>query len=298
MGTHRRELAVRGFRTNWVLVNTDKSEIKDRRTYRVADSAALGNWTFAEGGETTVYHNSQGGFWRENLGDKFTYGESRSSYSISLVTFSRWIVPVLGQGNWSSPQLVQRRKPAKWELSITGVDSSSTRIGYFDGRFESLSGSMIVDERGIIHEIDAAFTASRERGGTVAHRIRNRVGAIGSVSISEPSWLSTAKERRPTAAATLTENKKFIQFELKSGNQLEPDTNITVFDEVQNTNAFTYELQDPLQAGETVYLYRTSDNRDRLARGGRPTDVSPNSFDSNYHMWAHRSLEYFGTISV
>jgi hypothetical protein len=300
MDVHQRELTRRGFRDDWVLVNTARSEIETRQTYRVADGVALGEWAYSEGGAVTIYHNNRGGFWREDLGSAFTYGEDRRAYSIDAVTFSRWIRPVLDQGSWSEPELIARQEPARWRVTVTGVDSSTTDIGYFRGQFSSLSGSAVVDEDGIIREIDATFTASPERGGTVRRRIRNTVGEIGTTSVQEPSWLSTAKKRRPTVSASFVDDRNYVRIEHRSGNPIEPDSDLTVFDENRRENTIAYEFREPVEAGETVFAYRDGPEKtDRIARGGRPENASPVPLDGSYSLWIDRGTrEYFDVLEL
>lgn len=300
MGTHQNALAGTGFRTEWTLVRVDASTIKDQKAFRVADGAAIGTWSNRHGGEITMYRTADGGFWREDLGDRFTYGEDRHGYSIDVLTMARWLTPILSAGDWAPPSVVSERGTTVWETETTGFVDGPMRIGYFDGTFESLSAEMRVDERGIIRQFRSTFSATRDRDGkTPEYQLRYAVDSIGAVSVQTPDWLPTAKDRRPQVSAAITDDQRFVRFTLESGNAIEPATTVTLFDRESSLNQITYGLEEAIEPGETVYLYRIDGGEDRLARGSPPADASTITLENSYGLWADRATaEYFETLSL
>lgn len=298
--THKRELAQTSFHTEFSEINLQKSEIKKDRSYDVDTGLAIGSWAFDRGGPVTMYRSSQGGFWREELGDRFTYGEGRRGYSIGEVTWKSWLVPALTTGEWGSPTASQQGAHQTWEVETTGFDAQGSIPGYWQGQLEGLSASMVVDARGIIRSMTTEFDGIREEIGSYNVRFEYSVDSVGEVSVTEPAWLSTAQERRPQVTAELTSDRNFVRFTLDSGNQLEPATGFTVYDEQNRWNAINYRLEDPIEPGDTVYLYKEQEGpfNGQIARGSRPSDASPVSLANSYHMWASRSLEYFGTVEL
>jgi hypothetical protein len=296
---HLRELGQRSFATNWTLFNRREEFVKLRREYRVGDAGAVGSWTFDEGGPVSMFRSTDGGFWREDLGDEYTYGMDRDGYDMERLTLAQWVRPFVRGGVWSAPSLVRRESPARWEVQLTEVEDDAAVPGWFSGTVESLSGSMVVDERGFIRSLDCDMIATETAPGRVEYGVTYAVDSVDEVMVSEPAWLSTAKERRPRVSMALTDDRRYVRLTLESGNPIEPNTVINVHDEVETGRSLFYELREEIAAGETVYVYRGQDGYAKLSRGGRPTNASPVPLESQYHAWANRSgVEYFGTIDL
>lgn len=299
--THERELARTSFSVDWTRIDLLEETVRRRQHYDVETGFALGTWTYDRGGPVTIFRSNEGGFWREELGDEYTYGEARHGYSIDKVLWRGWLEPVLGAGTWSEPSTVRERDPATWRVETTSFDETGAVPGHFRGQLAGLSASMTVDERGIIHSLEAEFEATDTNVDRVRQRLTFAVDAIGDVSVSEPSWLATAKERRPRVSAALTDDRNFVRFTLESGNALEPETVFTVYDELDRRNTIGYRLRDPVEPDETVYLYKEQEGpfHGQLARGSRPSNAEPVTLSSEYHMWADRGVsEYFGTVDL
>lgn len=300
---HTRTLAGTSFRTAWTRINRSKSEIDLERTYRVADNHAIGEWVNENGGTLTMIRINDGGFWREDLGDKYTYGESRDGFSMRLLAQEQWILPLIAAANWNEPTLVQDSGPAIWEVTMSDLVQTTPVPGYFQGELQSVSGSMEVDERGVIHSFQGRFglTGPNVQPDVLRYQIQYSVDAIGEVSVSVPGWLSTAKDRRPIVEAAITDDQNYVRFTLSSGNQLEPGTQFTVYDEVNRLNFTETVIDEAITPGETVYFYKeTADPLGgKISRGSRPQDASPVTLSEEYHMWASRgNVEYFGTVSL
>lgn len=297
---HKRELGRRTFQTEFTEVNLEEDENKQRRSYAVKPGLALGNWVYDRGGPVTMARTNDGGFWREDLGGEFTYGEGRHGYSTDVITWSNWLTPVLSRGSWQEPKVVQARDPTLWELKTTSYEESGEVPGYWHGDLLGLSATMRVDHRGIIHQMQSEFQGSQSGAGEFKIRFTYEVSSIDSVSPSEPNWLTTAKDRRPTVSAALTSDRNYVRFTLESGNALEPDTIFTVYDVDNRWNAINYALRDPIKTGETVFLFKEESGpfHGQIARGSRPDNADPVSLEKEYSIWADRSVTYFQPVRL
>ncbi|WP_227133379.1 hypothetical protein [Halorubellus salinus] len=298
---HLRELGQRSFATNWTLLNQRREIVKLRREYRVGDAGAVGSWTFDEGGPVTMFRSTDGGFWREDIGDEYSYGKARDGYDMERLTLAAWVRPFIAGGVWSAPSLVRRESPARWETQVTGFEADASVPGWFNGELESLSGSMVVDERGFIRSLDGEMTASGTNVGRQEYGVRYAVDSVDDVTVREPDWLPTAKERRPRVSVVLTDDEYAVRLTHESGNPIEANTNLIIYDEAARRNEISYPLGEPIESGETVYLYTEESGgfNGQLSRGTPPASSDAIRLDSEYTAWADRSgTEYFGTAPV
>lgn len=298
---HKQELSTAGFHTVFTAINRADGSIKEHKEFDVETGFALGNWSFDQGGPVDMFRSSDGGFWREDLGDRFTYGEDRDNYSIHTVVWGAWTEPVVSGGEWGPPELVSGGADPTWRVETTGFDSSARVPGFFMGQLETLDATMAVNHRGIITRLAATFQATRRHGGSVDYEIEYEVDSIGEVSVSEPGWVSTAKERRPQVSISLTDDQQFVRLVHESGSPIEPDTRWVLWnDDVQN-GEINYFLEEPISEGDTVYFYEeeAGTKHGQIARGSRPTDASPVTLDANYESWADRNgTEYYGVVDL
>lgn len=298
---HLRELGQRSFATNWTLLNRRKEIVKRRRDYRVGDAGAVGSWTFDQGGPVSMFRTTDGGFWREVLGDEYTYGEVREGYEMEQLALASWVRPFVSGGVWSAPSLVRREAPARWEVQLTGFEAGAAVPGWFGGELESLSGTMVVDERGFVRSLDGEMTASGTNAGRQEYGVRYAVDSVDDVTVTEPSWVSTAKERRPRVSLALTDDGYAVRLTHESGVPIEGNTDLVVYDDAARRNEISYPLEEPIQSGDTVYLYTEQEGgfNGQLTRGSPPSGGGVVRLDSEYTVWAQRSgAEYFGAVSV
>ncbi|MDX1748504.1 MAG: hypothetical protein R3324_21435, partial [Halobacteriales archaeon] len=252
---HKNELSTTGFHTVFTAINRADGSIKEHKEFEVETGFALGHWTFDQGGPVTMFRSSDGGFWREDLGDHFTYGEDRDNYSIHTVVWGAWTEPVVTGGEWGPPELVSGGAEAAWRVETTGFDPSTEVPGFFMGDLEALDATMTVNHQGIITRLDAAFEATLTHGGTTEYEIQYEVGSIGEVTVNEPDWVSTARERRPQVSTALTDDRQFVRLEHEAGNPIEPNTRWVLWDHDVANGEINYFLKEPITEGETVYFY-------------------------------------------
>lgn len=298
--THLRNLGQNSFSTQWSIINQGKGEVDYRRQYTVGESIASGSWTYDTGKEIQAYQTDTSGFWREDVDDGYTYGKLRHGYSLEEYALSSWLSPFISGGKWSSPVVVQSDSPAKWELDLTGAGENVSVPGWFTGTVESFSGTMVVDEQGLIRSFDAEMEASGTNTGQVQYRTKYNVDSVGDAAPEKPGWLTTAKAERPRVSISRTEDQRFIRLTVDTGVPIEPDTRLVVYDTERQQNVMVFRLGSQLGPGETVYLFKeTPDENGTIRRGSRPSGVSPVTLDNSYRVWAQRNhAEYFATVTI
>lgn len=291
--THTNALANRPFRTTWTEANVTLGRAYQQRDYRVQGGAAIGEWSHQ--GPITMYRSSDGGFWREDLGDRVTYGEHRAGFNLDDLTWNHQLRWLFLAGSWEEPTVEREGEPIRFGISATGTDEPAALLEEFEARsLETFEAQGIVDERGVVHSLSAEFQArSRDADRLLTFRLRYSIDSIGQVEVTEPDWLSTAKDRAPDVTADIVDDGQYVEMIFESGNPILPRTNLTLYDQDRQRNAGVRDLENPLEAGQVYYLY-LEDESLQVSRGGRPADASPAPLDGNYALWAHRNgAEYF-----
>lgn len=303
-GFHQSALQSRSFTAEWSKLDRDNSKVKWRKRYEADVGHAVGRATTrGMGGPADVYRTSgNGGFWRENVGSEYTYGRDRVGMKMSAVAWGDEVVPLVRAGDWSAPERVNESRPAVWEVTADSVDGTPAAPGYYDGVTLSLSGSMRIDERGFIRNIEAVYRIrkSDDRGGDTRNfTTMFTVDAVGETSVSEPSWVADTRERRPQVSVESVEDETYVRLTHEGGSSILQNTVVSVYDDAIGAS-YDFKLETAIEAGETVYLYRTDDVNASVSiapsRGGPPAQEPPLSFEEPSALWARRAtLQYFKT---
>ncbi len=303
-----RELSAR---IQWSKLDRTHSYIQRKKTYRVEGVNERGDWQRKDGGAVGIYRNGLLDFWREDLGNRFTYGEDESdNQGYEPAFFGIEVLPLLIAGDWGQPIRINEVRPAIWELSTDSANPVSRFPGYVDDDDVSMSmgeATLQVDSNGIIRSVEALYQIkeSEDSGGDeTTYQTKYQVDSIGETTVSEPSWLSKARERAPTATATLTDDRKFLQFIVESGNRLEDGTVLDFNDKLNEPgNPINIRLEEPLETGTVSYLFTESPAEEgssgQISRGNQPADVDPITLDSDYFLGVRRrATHYLDTIDV
>jgi len=299
--------ALRGdsFRTTYAKLDVNTAVRRWNKRFAVEGSIALGQWTRDEGGPVEMYRDRTESLWRERLGDRYTYGKDAGSFDMNEVVWKKEVYPLLSGVNWSAPVRVNDARPAVWETTAGDVEGRPAAPGYVSGELRSVdSGKLRVDEDGVVRSLDVTYEAFDEiQEQTETLRYRQRITARGDVSVEEPSWLSTARERRPRVNATLTDDRQFVRVEVTGGGGIATDSRLSVFDETRADTKFIAHTREPVEVGDVVYLYRMEDRsgfqQGRLAHGSAPSDVTPPALDGEYYLAGFRKdSNYFSDVDV
>lgn len=299
---HQSTLQSRSFTAEWSKLDRDNSEFKWRKRYEADVGHAVGRATKrAMGGPADVYRTrADGGFWREKVGSEYTYGRDNEGMEMSEVAWGDEIVPLVRAGEWSAPERVNDARPAVWEVTADSVDGTPPAPGYYDGVTLSISGSMRIDERGFIRNVEAAYRIrkSDDRGGDTRNFTTIfTVDAVGETSVSEPSWVAEARQQRPRMSAELLDDGKYLRLRHEGGSAIRSNTVLSVYDDAVDAS-YGLELDSPIRPNETVYLYPTDQTSTfpsmGLSRGTRPGTAPSLAFEDPADTWARRAtLQYY-----
>lgn len=300
----KRALTGISFRTAFTKVDAERASRKWDKEFAVGSGRAVGQWARTDGGLVDMFRGTTGSVWREDLGDAYTYGEDGGRYSFSKVVWQKELGPLLSGAAWGPPERANDDRPAVWVIEATELDASSRAPGHMTGELRAIdSASMRVDERGIIESFDASYTVYDEVANeTRSFRFRHRLSDLGAVDVREPSWVETARRRRPTVEASLTDDRRFVRVEVTDGGPIVTDSRVTVFADGEDSRFITY-TPSALGEGDVAYLYRSRDDervqRGSVEVGGRPSDASPATLDGEYSLSAFRKdTNYFPRIQV
>lgn len=301
--THVEALRETSFHVQWTKLDRSHSTTKWKKEYRADTDGAIGNWIRNPGGPVEIYRYPGGSFWREELGDRYSYGKDVKPDWYRTVLWGVEINSLMEALSWNAPERINGSGPAVWEVTAAGVETPSTVPGYHQGRLLSVDmGTLRVDERGIIRSVRAGYRIEEDDGREFEYEIRYSVDSVGAVSVDEPDWLGTARDRRPRATAELTDDKRFVRFTIEDGNRIEADSRISIF-RIPQPGKTVIQLDAPLEPGEPAYLYRSGADdgftEGDIARGSPPTGVSVTPFDGTYQITALRkTTNYLPRVDV
>lgn len=294
---HRDTLEETSFRSNVKKINVDAGQIWLDRTYRYADYEAIGTRSFV--GPITVYRAPNIGVWREELPSGYSYGvDTRGSYFGNVIDEG-----VMGNhfkaGDWGPPKIIQREFPGRFELTASRADNPDKLLEFHEdtAQIESYEGRMVVDERGFIRRMNTTRTWI-EGGEEEIQQYVFTISSLGEVSVQRPTWIETARDQAPSVSVEFVDDRTLVRMVHESGNPIPPETQFNLeagLDTVVGrTNSST-----PIEAGDTVYLYRRTDGEMGLSTGSPPTDTSVTTLDANMLVKVHRGgLDYFDELSV
>lgn len=304
--THQRTLSRRSFRAAWTKVNRSASFMKWQKEYTVDSGEALGRWTREWGAPVEMYRYPLGDYWREDLGPRYTFGQDQSqNQGHPPETWGIELQPLIRAVDWSAPTRVNDDRPAVWEVTAEAIADQAAIPGYHIGEIIAIeSGSMTVDEHGVIRRVDAVYQIREADGTELDYEIQYTIDEIGQVTFSAPDWLSTARERVPELAAERTTEAHAIRIELVSGNQLEPRTHLFADEEQTANTGFGVTLEEPVTADEPVFLYRPADAPDGgfidagLTRGSPPEPDEAQELTMQYGVMARREATQYFTQDI
>ncbi|MCT9095179.1 hypothetical protein [Haloarchaeobius sp. HME9146] len=298
---HTQALASASFQTKWSKIDVERSHIKWQKSHRVDDRAALGSWTRTDGGAPfEIFRSGTDALWREDMGDHYTYGNDSEGYSVEEITWGQELEPLLRAGDWNEPTLVEEEYPAVWEVETDTVEDESAIPGYHQGTIQTLSATVEIDENAVVRSVEATYQIQERDGNEIRYASQFTLDSLGEVTVTEPSWLPTARERVPKVAATLSDDDRYVKMVIESGVRLEPGSYVQLFGEEDGGH---WPLEEPIEPGVETYLYKSSDWADNhhlgVTRGSKPTGVSPAPFDGSLELAARRKTNtVFSDVSV
>lgn len=290
--THRRALDTVSYEARWHDENVTTGEVTRDRTWNVADGRALGRWTHE--GDVAMYLAEEG-YWREDLGSQVTYGHHRNGYDPHRLARTGMVRTLLRGGSWAPPELIESPPPGLFRIVAVGVDEDEPLNREFGGSsVASFAAEARVDGRGIVHrlvlDLETVVDGNRKEWHV------DLQWDPTDVSVSAPSWLATARERAPQVSARITDDRGFVVLTHEGGNPMLPMTQVTVYDRDAGANFGIEPFDSPIEAGDTVYLWKRADEGVLTHSFGEPSNADPVTLSaSRYDLWAFRTggAEYF-----
>lgn len=285
------------FVENWTVANRTEGETRKAVTATVDDGRAV--MERGIGVDLKVFYDSSGGYWREDLGDGATYGKDRRAFEVPWVTKSRELRQLFIAADWNAPTPVE----GGFEIAAAGTtDVQSLKREYDAASIESFEADGFVTADGVVTDLTVSVEFVHEEEDRLFEmRTRHRVTDVGTASLAEPSWLSTARDRAPEVDVRIDDANEYVVFEHLGGNPIEPGTNVVLYDRSERGGSGNWGYRDndePFEAGETVYLWM-EDGRLHWNHGGRPSGASPKALDRDLAFWMHRhGAEYFGNVEL
>lgn len=303
--SHVRTLSATSFRSRWSKLDVADSFLKWQKQYRADPQAALGTWSRIDGGPVEIYRTAGDGYWRESLGDRVTFGNDGTHRRTRLSSWAVEIAPLVRAAEWGPPTRANSARPATWEVSATGIaDASAVPGHHVPGEVLAIhDASLTVDERGIIRSATAEYRIREGMDGEeFDYSIEFTVDSIGRESVAEPDWLPTAESSVPVVSASVTDDRRFVRFLIESGNRLEPNSRISVFNTDRDAK-FIVPLDEPVEPGTPAYLStptpEASFSEGDIARGSPPDDVTAGTLPGSYEVAAfRRDTRYFDRVTV
>jgi hypothetical protein len=303
---HLSTLGSKRFHAEWTKLDRRDGSLDWQKEYDSEPGRAVGRATVRRGGggPADIYRTGdEHSLWREQIGGSYTYGRDDNGWNVGKITFGVEVAPLVEIVDWGPPTRVDDGRPAVWELSADGLDSDSPVPGHTSGgSVESISGGMQVDERGVIRSMTVEYAVDPDYDTDELNRYTTtlQIDQIGAVSVSPPSWVSRASARRPQMTVTKPPDGAYVAFEHTGGSRLEPGTRLQVYDEVTG-GPRDYEIDDPIEAGETVYLSKRGEEgvEPELEFSREPPTAVARTFDGDVDYGARRStLNYFKIDNV
>lgn len=296
--SHTRALTDTSCRLSWRKLNYTAGDIEEDKIYDVDSGVASGEWTASEGGTVEMFREGSRGLWREGFGDGYTYGEDAFGFAWRRVSWGVEVNPQLTAWEWEAPERVNDGRPAVWEVSATRVADASTPPGYHVGTVQSLEeASMRVNEDGVILALEAKYTIENgENGQKITYESTFGTRAIGDVSVSEPSWLSTAANRVPVASARYANNRRVVEFTLESGGPLVADSRIVLVPPGGPPERRKADISNPIEPGKTVSLWHDESDsyrRLRLSQDGLPASASPVQLGDSHDVFLYNGARLY-----
>jgi len=132
-------------------------------------------------------------------------------------------------------------------------------------------------------------------------RANFRVTGDGDVSASLPSWFETAHERAPSVSASVVADGTALKFVHEAGNPIVAGSGPFLWDPGTGEPAgFGPGLSDPLEPGDTCYVYHGDGGRLAVDRDGPPPEGDvDHPIEGERRFWFDRGLaRYFPGVTV
>ncbi|WP_439027709.1 hypothetical protein [Haloarchaeobius sp. DT45] len=285
------------FTSEWHWVDQTEGDTDEAFRFRVGDENTVGLWLDGSGIESVV--TPEGTYWREVVAGTPTYGLDRMTFDMHDIGHADVVRAHLASPGWSAPTEGEDRT---FELTADSIADPRPLGDHYDvDSFESFEAEMTVSEQGIITSLSSLSSfvdPEEDRFRSFAYDYR--ITDIGSTTAATPDWLPTAKERVPTVEARFVDDRRAIEFSHLDGNPILRDSTIEINSREEDVE-HAGRTEQPIEAGDTVYIYVTGDHEVRTSFGTRPTTSDRIALEGRWGLWMDRANsggEYFQSVEL
>lgn len=293
---HRRTLSRTTYRADITTEDLVHDEMRTNRTARIDGEAETAVVTRGGTDETTIYRTPDGTVWCYPLDDGTTYGQNGESYEEEVHRLAEPVEIAVQTGLFGTPERIESG-PAVWRVTADEVDDPSRLFDehfpndYDEGSVEQFSATLEVTERSVVRSLVLEFELVG-MDELISTRTELAVSKIGELTVSEPDWVSTARERAAQLSVAVADERRALRVTHDGGNPVVAGTDVALEIELENNRA---EMIAPFESGQTMFVYVENDEV-RIARGLMPTDAEPTPIprDKNiYFVMAYRGMRYY-----
>lgn len=260
---------------------------------RIGADAISGTFEDERSADAYGVRQGQAVLWRQRHAGSWTYGRYRESITAERVlsSITEELRPILAAVRFDRPEVrTDDRGNRYFHLSASAPDPEGGRALAERQGLAELTGVDLegtVSPAGIIVALGGDLTFRDGDGGTVLVQVEYETSAVGSTTVSEPSWVATARERAPQIEATAVDDRRGVRFDHTGGGPVVADTAV-VINEYEARGYHEYRLERPLAAGERLYA-AIADGELRVSSDGVPAGASSGPIASRD---GHAGLRY------
>lgn len=135
---------------------------------------------------------------------------------------------------------------------------------------DSYTAMLTITANGLISNLSLDWTYTDDRGESISEQLEYSVSAVGETEVTEPDWLSTARDEAVSFEAQRSDDDKFIVIELTGDGSIPDNWAIHLF---TDSGGGVESKTVPAEGGDTVYTGLTEDDEVVVGVNERPSGV-------------------------
>jgi len=178
---------------------TVRVDFDARRGVRVG-SQTIDRPTLVENRSTAVYTDGTTSYRRQNTSQGVTYDSQTGDYvesgdivPVNVTSLNRNYTIFTNAFVWTENGTETVDGVTTTRYTIVGISNSGSFTGNEDTSVQNASGAMLVDSDDTVRQVSLEYSVTTDTG-TVTITTTTRFTDIGSTTVSEPSWVSAARE--------------------------------------------------------------------------------------------------------
>jgi|GEM_PF-5816340 len=242
----------------------------------------LGNRTSVNGttGASTtqavyIYGNDSVGFSKEVTRsperNRTVYTRAISGQHVRSRLGGNFFALYVALGNYTTTNVEGSGESAR--ITLEATEQNETFTEQLNSNITSYQGTLVVDGEGVIRSADIAMTADTSDGSTDYTVDFDRTSVGGDVTITEPSWYDTALESTVDVGLEASAvDGTAIEVTNTGSDPIASGRAISLSLDGAVTGGYV-QLEQSIEPGETVYLYKTDANGRFQVSSTPPSDA-------------------------